>query len=140
MERTSARAIIFTEDARLILIHRKWRGREYWVTPGGGVEEGESLEGALVREIEEEVGIGITPGDLVLEVAKEVDEVFSIQKFFVCRHTSGVIGTGTDTSITQSTPDDFSEVVVVNYEEAQTLNIVPEEARELILFMMSTMQ
>ncbi|HEV8128569.1 MAG TPA: NUDIX domain-containing protein [Candidatus Eisenbacteria bacterium] len=29
----------------------------YWVTPGGGVEEGETFESAAIRELEEETGI-----------------------------------------------------------------------------------
>lgn len=41
------------------------RGKEpnkgMFVLPGGGVEDGESLEEALVREIEEETGLSIRP-------------------------------------------------------------------------------
>jgi 8-oxo-dGTP diphosphatase len=138
MERISARAIIFTDDSKLVLIHRKWRGEEYWVTPGGGVEIGESLQDALKREIQEEIGIDVTIGDLVLEVAKDVHERHSIQKFFLCQYVSGDIGTGIDTAITNSTPENFSEVVLAGFEDVQQLNIVPEEARELILNMMKT--
>lgn len=133
MIRTSARAIIFTHDSKVVLIHRKWRGEEYWVTPGGGVEEGESLHDALKREMREEIGIDVEIGDLILEVAKDVHERHSHQKFFLCTHVSGEIGSGTDKSITHSTPDNFSEVVSVTLEEAENLRIVPEEARTVIL-------
>ncbi len=136
MERTSARAIILTKDSKLILIHRKWRGKEYWVTPGGGVEKGESLQNALVRELQEEVGITISVGHLVLEVAKDVDDIHSIQKFFECQHISGEIGSGMDKAIKESTPDNFSEVVLVDQKEAKSLNIVPKEAKKLILEIM----
>jgi 8-oxo-dGTP diphosphatase len=39
-----------------IMLHDKFGQRNYLETPGGGVDEGESLESAMVREIEEELG------------------------------------------------------------------------------------
>jgi 8-oxo-dGTP pyrophosphatase MutT (NUDIX family) len=35
-----------------------------WFTPGGGVEKGESLAQAAARELGEEIGLSVTPGDL----------------------------------------------------------------------------
>jgi 8-oxo-dGTP diphosphatase len=46
-------ALIRRGDAVLLLNHTKL-GRSYWLLPGGGVEEGESLHEALLRELEEE--------------------------------------------------------------------------------------
>lgn len=40
-----------------------------WLTPGGGVEPGESLVGAAVRELWEEVGLAVVPGQLGVPVA-----------------------------------------------------------------------
>jgi len=34
----------------------------YWVPPSGRVEEGESFEEALVREMKEELGLAVRPG------------------------------------------------------------------------------
>ena len=49
-------ALIRRGDAVLLLNHTKL-GRSYWLLPGGGVEEGESLHEALLRELDEECAL-----------------------------------------------------------------------------------
>jgi len=55
--RTAARLILLDEERRLLLFrHTDGHGREFWATPGGGVEPEESLEEAALREASEELG------------------------------------------------------------------------------------
>ena len=53
-------------DGRILLVQR---GRPpsagSWSIPGGRVEEGETLAAALRREVAEETGLDVEPGDLV---------------------------------------------------------------------------
>ncbi len=61
--------------------------RDYYETPGGGVKEGESLQEALKREIEEEVGYHI---EIISELGKVKDyynliERRNINYFFLAR-------------------------------------------------------
>jgi 8-oxo-dGTP diphosphatase len=56
--RLAARAIVVDEDERVLLVKFDFGVRgEVWATPGGGIEAGESDEGAVRRELLEEAGL-----------------------------------------------------------------------------------
>ena len=63
--RVRVAAMVLDDDKLLMVKHRK-AGREYWMLPGGGVNFGENLEEALIREFREEIQIDIDPKALVL--------------------------------------------------------------------------
>ena len=50
--------IIFINKKILLVTHVK-KNKEYWVTPGGRAEFGESATDALIREVYEELGLKI---------------------------------------------------------------------------------
>jgi len=50
---------VIIEDDKLLLIAHKKDGQVYWLLPGGGVDYGESLDEALIREFKEELNIAI---------------------------------------------------------------------------------
>lgn len=57
---------ILVKDGQILLVRHEKNGKSYWLLPGGGVDFGESVEEALVREFREEVGLPIKAGKLVL--------------------------------------------------------------------------
>lgn len=55
-----AGGIILAED-RLLLVHNERRnGRRDWSTPGGVIDEGESILEGLTREVQEETGLSVS--------------------------------------------------------------------------------
>lgn len=70
--RKAVRAVLEDDDGQVALMHAKQRN--YYKLPGGGVDEGESLEVALDRELVEETGSTAT-------VTKSLGEVLEWRDF-----------------------------------------------------------
>lgn len=58
-------ALIVNRDGKILLAEHEREGRRYLVFPGGKVEFGEPLEGALRRELREEAGMDVEVLDLI---------------------------------------------------------------------------
>jgi 8-oxo-dGTP pyrophosphatase MutT (NUDIX family) len=61
--RSTARALLVTPEREILLVRyfAQAIGRHFWITPGGGIEQGESERDAVLREIAEETGLAGAP-------------------------------------------------------------------------------
>jgi ADP-ribose pyrophosphatase YjhB (NUDIX family) len=62
--RVAARALII-EEGRLLVMNYEDEHGGWCVTPGGGIRKQETLGEGLRREVHEELGIWVSPGDIV---------------------------------------------------------------------------
>ena len=66
-------ALILNEDTqKVLMVHNIGAS---WTLPGGAVEDGETLEQALIREVKEETGLEVQVGEVV-----SINEKFFEQK------------------------------------------------------------
>ncbi len=86
---------VVIHDGRVLLVCRgkePLRGR--WTVPGGTVELGETLEAAVVREVQEETGVAVSPREVVTvfdRIDREGDRVLHhyVIVDYLCDYVSG---------------------------------------------------
>lgn len=100
--RLSARLLILDAAGRILLFRFVYRrgplaGQDFWGTPGGGVEEGETLEAAALRELVEETGLrrqSVGPAVARREVALQLpdgEHVVQDERYFLVRVTDNAL-------------------------------------------------
>ncbi len=82
--RPACRAIII-KDNKILLSHEKHTG--VYLTPGGGIENGESLEACVMREVREETGFTVRPIRPFAVFKEYFFEKLFVNNYFVCEVT-----------------------------------------------------
>lgn len=88
-KRDIALLIIINKEGKLLLQHRsehleRWPG--YWGFFGGGIEEGETPEEGLKREIHEELGYRVENHKLLLEQDFVGKNHWGVRYIYACEH------------------------------------------------------
>lgn len=82
------RAIVLDEEKRMLLVRQHHDGKDIWMVPGGGIEEGEYAAEAAIREVKEETGLVIGIDGLLWHVEEVSDRGQRFVNFFLC-HVDG---------------------------------------------------
>lgn len=121
-KRVSSRAIIIEDNKLLTMFRRKIKNdgsvKEYYVIPGGGLEEGETLEENVIRELKEEFNVDI-------EIIKflgteEYDD--TIANFFLCKIVNGTPKLGGE-ELERMTPQNYYEIKYIDLKEIDCYDI-----------------
>ena len=86
-------AAIIRKGAK-ILIARRAPNKHlagFWEFPGGKIEEGETPQECLKRELEEELGIVVSVGTFFMENEHHYEDKIILLKAYECDHISGDI-------------------------------------------------
>ncbi|WP_081748657.1 NUDIX hydrolase [Nocardiopsis sp. CNT312] len=95
--------VVRPEDGKVLVIKRADDGR--WVPPGGVMELDETPEQCVVREVQEETGIGAKPIRLT-GVYKNM-KLGVVSLVFLCEPVGGVLRTSDESTVaTWLTPED----------------------------------
>ena len=117
--------VIVKDDAILLVRHIKG-GKTYWLLPGGGVEYGESLAEALIREVKEEANLDILIGHLILvnDSIPPDRHRHVVNLYFTAEVTGGQLVMGSD--------DNLAELRYVPLDELTELEFYPDVRHELL--------
>ena len=126
--------VVLVEDDRVALIERFRGGNHYYVFPGGGVDEGETIEEAAIREMEEETGLRVT-------VRCKLAEIYfglSTQHYYLAERVGGEYGSGTGEEFTDADPENPTEGIYIPVwmpmeELVEHEKVYPADIKELVL-------
>ncbi|EJF7266525.1 NUDIX domain-containing protein [Vibrio parahaemolyticus] len=117
------------KNAEILLIKRFKEGRNYRVFPGGGVEQEELLEQAIVREVFEETSLRIDNYQEIFSVVnrgrKEHFYLVNVQFF------EPKLSLHSPERQTQSSSNRY-ELTWVKLNDLSKLDLVPIEAKEIV--------
>lgn len=127
---------LLIENGNVLLMHRikniNGERKEYYVVPGGGMEEGETLEEATKRELKEEIGIDVNL--ISAEPLLTLEEESGTQYFNLVKRISGIVGTGTGPEFTDPSYSDrgvySAEMIPIKDIINGKVNMVPETIKE----------
>ena len=122
-KRISARGIILEGDNLYTMFRRKkkknGKTKEYYVIPGGGVDEGEDFEKAVLRELKEEFSI-----DAEIEEYLGVKETGdTVEHFFKCRIINGTPKLGGE-ELERCSEENYYEIRKVSIKDLDNIDIL----------------
>lgn len=121
---------ILIEDDKVAVIERHRQGRHYFSFPGGGVDEGETVEQAVVREVEEELGLQVS-------VERKLADIWfrgNRQEYFLVKRISGEFGTGTGEEYESYSPESGTYLpMLMPIADVLSSPVVPLEMAEMVV-------
>ncbi|WP_440903751.1 NUDIX domain-containing protein [Catenovulum sp. SX2] len=120
--------IIVNPENEILLIKRRKDNRVYWVFPGGGVEDGESLADAAIRETLEETShklVNVLPLFCLLNHGRQEHFYLSFTEKFDAK-----LGLGPE--LETQNPLNRYELIWASISGLAALPLVPNEAKELV--------
>lgn len=125
MARASA---VIVKNNKVLLIHRKKEGKEYWVFPGGLIEKEETSEDVIKREVFEETSLKVTSCKFGFDY---IDEKGNSHPVFYCDVENGTPELGGPEAEKHS-EEDWYHPEWIEIKKAVKLNVYPDAGKRLL--------
>ncbi|MEK7184275.1 MAG: NUDIX domain-containing protein [Patescibacteria group bacterium] len=138
---TKIRAVaVVMHEGKILLMHRMSGEKEYYVFPGGKVEQGETPELAVLREILEEASMEVVVDKLLYHLTYDSGEQ---QYFYLCNHVSGdpKLGEGNEMEMMKTGAEHGAQSFNPVWHDASQLKpllLYPLEVKDLLIEDMQT--
>ena len=96
IERTIRYQAAILQDSRILLVRTVVypEGRDFWLLPGGGRQDGESEEECILREVEEETYLKVRVERLLLHETWQANKGYTQSKTYLCQVVEGQAAVG----------------------------------------------
>jgi 8-oxo-dGTP pyrophosphatase MutT (NUDIX family) len=118
---------VIVQNRCLLVIHRQKPGKDYYVLPGGSVEQGETPEIACVREAQEETGLAVT----LEEKLWTYNNGGRTEHYFLVTVEGGTLQLGYPEAERQS-PDNRYTLEWIDAERLAQINLQPADVRDVV--------
>lgn len=119
--------IIDRAERAVLLIHRWNQGREYYVLPGGKIEEWENPDETAIREAREETGL-----EIILErPVATLNNMGRTEYYFLAVNFSGVLAIGWP-ELGRALPDNTYELEWVPVDRLFQISLKPEAIQQVV--------
>jgi len=126
---------IVVKDDKVLLMWRFRNDREYYVIPGGGIEEGEDIEEGLEREIFEELNLKIKNYEKFFEFLNDFTSSRNVPRmdyYFIIKDFEGEVKIG-DPELSSQTQQNIYRPEWIEISKLSELNLMPEEAKKRLI-------
>jgi 1-acyl-sn-glycerol-3-phosphate acyltransferase len=132
-----ARSITIVDQTQLIVIRRNKNGEEYYVLPGGHVDEGENPRDTAARETLEETNATVTTSRLLYKTLfndKRSGEE-CMQNFYLCQYKGGEIKPTNAEEYTQSEDSDRGtyKPMLLPIDQIASVDLRPVQIRDQLV-------
>lgn len=119
---------VIIKDNKILLMRRIKKDQEYFVFPGGGIEQNESDKDAIIREVKEEISLDTKIDKLLFEIENRGQQ----ELYFLIKEFSGIPKLGGPEKKRMNKDNQYYPTWVDLNKISNLSNLYPEEAREMI--------